>query len=167
MKKIMFNDKYGLTQAVLEGRKTQTRRIVPVGAPLGSYAETVKYAQYKEGEIVAVAQNYKDAGCDFYFHRGLAGWNNKMFVRAEEMPHRIRIDRIRIERLRKICNEECLKEGIGKRGDTPLEFFVYGEDDILFDTPQRAFASLIDKTCGKGTWQSNPWVFVYDFELVK
>lgn len=28
MKKIMFNDKYGLTQAVLEGRKTQTRRIV-------------------------------------------------------------------------------------------------------------------------------------------
>lgn len=28
-KKIMFSDKYGLTQAVLEGRKTQTRRIIP------------------------------------------------------------------------------------------------------------------------------------------
>lgn len=28
MKKIMFNDKYGLTQAVLKGRKTQTRRIL-------------------------------------------------------------------------------------------------------------------------------------------
>lgn len=28
MKKIMFNDKYGLTQAVLDGRKTMTRRIV-------------------------------------------------------------------------------------------------------------------------------------------
>lgn len=27
MKKIMFNDKYGLTRAVLDGRKTQTRRI--------------------------------------------------------------------------------------------------------------------------------------------
>lgn len=26
-KKIMFNDKYGLTQAVLYGRKTMTRRI--------------------------------------------------------------------------------------------------------------------------------------------
>lgn len=24
----MFNDKYGLTQAVLDGRKTQTRRII-------------------------------------------------------------------------------------------------------------------------------------------
>jgi hypothetical protein len=29
MKKIMFNDRYGLTEAVLSGRKTQTRRIVP------------------------------------------------------------------------------------------------------------------------------------------
>lgn len=28
MKKIMFNDRYGLTQAVIEGRKTMTRRIV-------------------------------------------------------------------------------------------------------------------------------------------
>lgn len=28
MKKIMFNDKFGLTQAVLEGRKTMTRRII-------------------------------------------------------------------------------------------------------------------------------------------
>ena len=28
MKKIMFNDEYGLTQAVLEGRKTQTRRLL-------------------------------------------------------------------------------------------------------------------------------------------
>lgn len=29
MKKIMFNDKYGLTKAVIEGRKTQTRRFIP------------------------------------------------------------------------------------------------------------------------------------------
>lgn len=28
MKKIMFNDGYGLTQAVLDGRKTQTRRML-------------------------------------------------------------------------------------------------------------------------------------------
>ena len=29
MKKIMFNSKYGLDDAVLEGRKTMTRRIIP------------------------------------------------------------------------------------------------------------------------------------------
>lgn len=30
MKKIMFNDRYGLTEAVLSGRKTQTRRLIPL-----------------------------------------------------------------------------------------------------------------------------------------
>ena len=28
MKKIMFNDRYGLTKAVLKGKKTQTRRVI-------------------------------------------------------------------------------------------------------------------------------------------
>ena len=30
-----------------------------------------------------------------------------------------------------------------------------------------AFASLIDRLICKGTWESNPWVFVYKFELLK
>lgn len=36
-----------------------------------------------------------------------------------------------------------------------------------FDTPREAFAALIDRTSGKGTWQSNPFVFVYEYKLVK
>ena len=36
MKKIMFDDHFGLTQAVLEGRKTMTRRVV------GNFATGVK-----------------------------------------------------------------------------------------------------------------------------
>ncbi len=30
MKKIMVNDRYGLMQAVLEGKKTMARRIIPI-----------------------------------------------------------------------------------------------------------------------------------------
>ena len=37
MKKIMFNDKYGLTQAVLDGRKTMTRRICKYDRPDETY----------------------------------------------------------------------------------------------------------------------------------
>lgn len=33
MKKIMFNDKYSLTQAVLDGQKTQTRRMAAIQPP--------------------------------------------------------------------------------------------------------------------------------------
>lgn len=58
----MFNDKFLLTQAVLRREKTQTRRIVKDGTQLGDFEETMKYAPYKVGEVVAVAQCYLDIG---------------------------------------------------------------------------------------------------------
>ena len=37
----------------------------------------------------------------------------------------------------------------------------------VYHTPREAYAVLIDKVSGKGTWDKNPWVWAYDFELVK
>lgn len=30
-------------------------------------------------------------------------------------------------------------------------------------TAKEAYAALIDAISGKGTWESNPWTFVYNF----
>ena len=38
---------------------------------------------------------------------------------------------------------------------------------IALSLTAEAFAALIDKVSGRGTWKSNPWVVVYEFELVK
>lgn len=38
---------------------------------------------------------------------------------------------------------------------------------LWIDTPREAFAALIDKVSGKGTWESNPYVWAYEFELMK
>ena len=43
----------------------------------------------------------------------------------------------------------------------------YDGIDCHYPTPREAFAHLIDEVSGKGTWDSNPWVWVYDFELFK
>ena len=101
------------------------------------------------------------------------GWGNKMFVKAEYMPHRIRITNIRAERLQDISEEDCLKEGIKfdflYDEKFPYFFTVQNKHKSRwnFRTAKEAFAALIDKTSGKGTWDKNPWVFVYEFELVK
>ena len=60
MKKIMFSDKYCLTKAVLSGIKTMTRRLLRDNVPLGNWEETAKHLPYKVGEVVAIAQSYKD-----------------------------------------------------------------------------------------------------------
>ena len=176
MKKIMFNDRYGLTQAVLDCRKTMTRRIVPDGTPLGNWEETVKKSRYKVGEIVAVAQSYHKLNKSGYVAprwcehtcESSAGYKNKMFVRADLMPHRIRITNIKVERLQDISHEDCLKEGILYQ-DGYFCGYKVSAPNMAFGamTAQQAFAALIDKVSGKGTWDSNPYVFVYEFELMK
>lgn len=186
MKKIMFNDKYCLTQAVLNGTKTMTRRLLKDGTPLGNWEETEKSLPYKVGEVVAIAQSYKDIypNADFEMIDGSfmtesAGWSNKMFVRANLMKHHVRITDVKVERLQDISKEDCLKEGIifieslSIIGEDAYFFTVKHKarqmyDNILkfFSSPQRAYADLIDKISGRGTWKRNPWVVAYSFELV-
>lgn len=212
-KKIMFSDKYGLTQAVLEGRKTQTRRLLTLtlheGDLHGDLKEvcpdkvfrcvnrwmfeykgnvydipTQNYPKYSVGEIVAVAQSYRSIGyqptdktaviignkIEFIEFQNHKGWNNKMFVSPDNMMNFIRITNVRIERLQDISDEDCLAEGVIKldAGQKDIPFYSYkNAKKNDFDTPRVAYASLIDKVSGKGTWQNNPYVFVYDFELIK
>ena len=139
---------------------------------------------YKHDEVVAVAQSYKavfeeqqDDTLEMLDLALSAGWNNKMFVRANLMPHKIRITNVRIERLQEISDEDCLKEGIypyygdeeeKKFYEIPPNGYSFDGTDFHYPTPREAFSHLIDKVSGKGTWERNPYyVFVYDFELVK
>ena len=93
-----------------------------------------------------------------------------MCIRDSLMPHRIRITNIRVERLQDISEEDCLAEGIqdivGKtHPDT--HFYCITKADTCYVTPREPYAQLIDKLSGKGTWDRNPLVFVYEFKLIK
>lgn len=210
MKKIMFNNKYGLTRAVLEGRKTQTRRIAYTGnatiidcgicvepknigrATLFRGIDEIAHSRYCIGEEVAVAQAYCELVSKVGFNeaeinklRNSKGWTNKMFVKADLMPHRIRITDIRAERLQEISDEDCLAEGICPSDQratlwcvAPINDYkcsgIEYDNSIFGDGPwhlhpdaKAAYADLIDHISGKGTWESNPYVFVYEFELIK
>ena len=202
MKKIIFKDKYGLTNAVLQGRKTMTRRIIRNLSDFDPrqdwmhwsdngkaniaiiHNETYKYSvypQYQPGEVVAVAQSYNDVYEELkhthgsssrvtreFFHKYVQGGrmpvNNKMFVKAALMPHRIRITNIKVERLQDISDGDCLEEGINQ---VDMGFSYRCPRGVCtFSNPKEAFASLIDAISGKGTWALNPFVLSYTFVLI-
>lgn len=238
MKKIMFDDKRGLTQAVLTGRKTMTRRIIPEkyktmvdaaakgvlivplacipdGLSIEEFAERwskqsgrmrvvpvqdepqIQYvdgkdkimdlSRYQVGEEVAIAQKYIDlCNCDAFYDalekadpsfpleciRGEKGCYNKMFVKADWMPHRIKIIDIRVEKLQDISEDDCFAEGIERSYGSRGYYVNYNPATgsrmwLKGGTAREAFADLIDKISGKGTWNKNPWVFAYTFRLVK
>nr|DAJ81264.1 MAG TPA: ASCH domain protein [Caudoviricetes sp.] len=195
MKKIMFSDKYCLTKAVLDGAKTMTRRLLRDNVPLGNWEETVKHLPYKVGEVVAIAQSYKDiyneleeqgddVSNDWWIPSfegkvldTLAGYKNKMFVRSDFMKHHIKITDVKVERLHDISDDDIMREGIREErfaGDDSIFFynktFIRNKkqcvEQIYNSTARRAFASLIYKIVGGNTWHSNPFVVAYSFELV-
>ena len=177
MKGIMFNERYGLETAVLNGNKTRTWR-------------ADKKPRYKIGEIVAIKQCYEqvilnskehseksDLINEFGFVRSdilySNGYTNKMFVKNELMPHHIKITDVKQCRLQDITDEECLREGIGT--------FIQGEATYYdvqgiyvrkqgalkpFKTAKDAYFMLINKLCGYGYWFLNPEGFAYEFKLV-
>lgn len=205
-KKIMFSDDCCLTKAVLDGTKTMTRRLLKVpktcngkevysfnvltnnagtqcvdlvdenGGILGSWKP-----HYEVGEIVAIAQSYKEIypNADFEMIDGnfiteSAGWTNKMFVRANLMKRHIMFTDVKVELLQDISEKDCLREGIRYypstderwSNDSGYGYHIPKNGLHLFDTPYEAFANLFERISGKGTWESNPWVAAYSFELV-
>ena len=184
MKKIMFSDAFCLTLAVLNGSKTMTRRKFTLtldkevdGKLIRVYPSKVffdngkwlfdyegriynlpkeNYPRYKVGEVVAIAQSYKEVypNADFEmvgdgFMKESAGWTNKMFVRADLMPHHIRITDVKMERLRDISEEDCLKEGIvfieslSATGEDAYFFAVKRKVRQMYDTIFLNFSLLL------------------------
>lgn len=200
----MFSDDYCLTQAVLDGAKTMTRRSFARFEPdarmfdeiyniEGGFDDKGRWIftlynengdiigdmipHYNVGEVVAIAQSYKEIypNADFEMIDGnfiteSAGWSNKMFVRANLMPHHIRITDVKVERLQDISDDDIMCEGVWQLSYDNGLFYVSKNigyvPTVAFPTTREAFWYLIDKISGKGTWESNPWVVAYSFELV-
>lgn len=200
MKKIMFSDKYGLTDAVLSRIKTMTRRIVFLPKGVEEMVHKAKFSidshsgkqmlqlidnkgnvisqiilPYQIGEVVAVAQSYKDINLTFIQHqdapdykkmsrhcrqwgnaKAMAGWTNKMFVCADLMPHRIRFTHIKFESMRDISDADCFAEGIAV-----CKFPVY-DGRKLKDTLYGYTVSAFVKDIAEPWAPNNPLHFLGD-----
>jgi hypothetical protein len=112
-----------------------------------------------------------------YRHDGIyidAEWKSAKSLPKKYARYFIEITAVRCEQLQNISDEDCMKEGCIESGG---DFYFEGAEKIIrykgcnnyqgYFTPQQAYAAFIDQINGKGTWESNPFVFVYEFEIKK
>lgn len=187
MRTIIFNNIFNETSSVLNGTKTQMRCRACCGDDEISFCTDkgdglltvfhngfdIAKANYKVGEVlqIGILQRLKETEV-YLDHVG----DSKMIIMEpperyckKTIPFSIQITRVSIERLQDISEEDCLKEGIWRDDNVGLEgvtYWYHGLANSSFRTAKEAYAALIDKISGKYTWESNPWVFVYDFELI-
>ncbi|MDR1346812.1 MAG: hypothetical protein LBJ63_00040 [Prevotellaceae bacterium] len=138
--------------------------------------------RYKPGETLYLKEPYWSVGNVVQYKyscgNGVKGfdvesikWSNKLFMPEKHARYFIEITGVRCERLQNIGDEDCLKEGIEEQQwtDYPYNTFYVIPDTTceLYNAPQEAYAALIDSINGKGTWNSNPFVWCYSFKLIK
>lgn len=174
------------------GIQVQTRAID--GAFWGCYAlnenegttnpkteqEWVINPRYRVGETVYLKEPYyewddwdaEDGQLSYKFdnpEKIVPFWENKLFMPQSAARYFIKITGVRAERLQDISDEDCLKEGILVELNlgNSTEWFTYCNGTYSFDTPKEAYADLINEINGKRTWNSNPFVWVYDYDLTE
>lgn len=136
--------------------------------------------KYQVGEIVYLKEPYSinhGRDCDGVIYRfddkpmsydfwdKDTRWKNKLFMPESVARYFIKITAVRAERLQEISEEDCFNEGIIGIAGTVGPAYKVIRDAKSFPTPREAYAALTDKINGKGMWNSNPWVWVYDYEL--
>ena len=156
---------------------------------LNSFGVESAQPRYKVGEKVYLKEEfcfdgiiknliyYKYDNLDWRDLPTYPRWKNKIFMPEKYARYFIEITGVRCERLQDISDEDCLKEGVyphrvfvPKINDYALLYHFSPELERKemrgYCNARQAYAALIDKINGKGTWESNPYVWVYDFKLV-
>lgn len=172
-KPILFSAQ--MVRAILEGRKTQTRRVIKPQPEADLDPSTVVAAwdagfidekcQYgKTGDHLWVCENFwidKKTGEILGYCADDEGKYSKnktvekmpsVYMSRSESRITLEITDIRVERLQDISEEDALAEGFASDGDESAKIW---------------YSMLWDKINGIGSWDKNPFVWVIEFKVLE
>jgi hypothetical protein len=184
-----------MIQAILEGRKTQTRRIVKpqpkqeldffgwelhpkklqVAFGTGNKVDSFhKFPFGQVGDVLWVRETFgtgKESGKTYYkanagdFNMLVDKWKPSIFMPKDAARIWLRITNIKIERLQDITEEDAREEGVFKTN--AVNEWYYMENVYNTDSPLIAFKRLWQSINGDESWKSNPFVWVIEFERIE
>lgn len=178
-----------MVQAILAGRKTQTRRVVkfkdhqptvelnflPSIYPHFQFQSGNRHWQAecpygKKGDVLWVRETFgtgKASGKTYYkadagdFHMLVDKWKPSIHMPKDAARIWLRITDVRVERLQEISGQEAISEGVS--------FPFPGPSSLLesWGAAKRLFKSLWTSINGADSWKANPWVWVVEFERIE
>ena len=193
-KPILFSTE--MVQAILAGRKTQTRRVIKIKSTpfsenfteaewknhLNRAGAKLLYGGFKKGDILwvretygttAIGNMYKASVCSPDVDKPLSGWKPSIFMPKEAARIFLKVTNVRVEKLQDISENDAIAEGVDMLGETKQYNWKYYKNynksqDYTFMSPIDSFESLWQSiNAKKHPWESNPWVWVYEFERIE
>lgn len=177
-----------MVRAILDGRKTQTRRIIkrqPLAPPTGpnfdgAWSWTIDPVthyfacpQGQPGDRLWVKETFYDSrheskrtpwtyrsstSIDEDLSRDFA-WTPSIFMPRSASRLTLEIVSVRVERLCAISHEDAKAEGVTIPKDGE-----WGKLALTWDDFRGLYKLLWESINGKGSWAANPWVWVIEFK---
>lgn len=190
-----------MVRALLEGRKTQTRRVIKDEIVINS-ADNIKVVctdtlfypvvafssghcrrmqeikpKYALGDLLWVREKLNcthNHGISYDADGEIAQdeewqWKNEnlpaMFMPRWASRLTLRVTDVRAQRLQDISEEDAIQEGAGQyTSQSPIQRAFNPEWKGSY---KRGFQVVWDNINGTESWDANPWVWVYSFEVIK
>lgn len=178
IKPILFNTE--MVQAILDGRKGCTRRVVKP-QPTARYGAQCIKPPYQPGDILYVRETWgypialnsdkqyvfrADEVAESGFKNDSHIWHPSIHMPKEAARIWLKVTNVRVERLQEITVDGCHREGIN------IETSAVTDGETLnrkHDFSLEKFETLWDSTVKKSDldrygWDANPYVWVIEFE---
>jgi hypothetical protein len=138
-------------------------------SPGGSFEATniFKCPYGKVGDLLWVRETWREPDGQFIYKSNHWNADTKRWKPCIHMPKAasrvwLKNTNITAERVQQISDEDCQKEGVVFDPGSGY-YFVRGTD-IIAQSYYEGFQKLWIKVNGIESWESNPWVWVVDFE---
>lgn len=184
-----------MVQAILDGRKKQTRRIIkpqPQDVTIYGDGKVVWHPEvikrpYEIGDVLWVRETfgqiisldeivYKADICSPEVDKPFFGWKPSIFMPKTACRLYLQVKNIRVERLNDISEEDAIAEGIENLSETEFNCnlfknYLSSENEMDYqnfttDNAVLSFQTLWHKINGPTSWVKNPFVWVIEFERI-
>ncbi len=182
VKPILFNTE--MVRGILDGRKTCTRRKIPVDivyfcdidhdgellAYENSYGDFIapeRLCRYQPGDILYVRETWKKALNGYYYYEDwqrndiadITKWKPSIHMPKEAARIWLKVKDVRVERLQDIDIDGIRNEGL------PSMAVHAGDMEIAFKEWETLWNKIIKKSdLDRYGWDANPYVWVIEFE---
>lgn len=169
-----------MVKAILEGRKTVTRRVIKdpnIVWSIEGYGKPGDHLWVRE--TFTPAADYTDCGlacengcvCPIWFYRADMAddneikWKPSIFMPRAACRLLLEIQSIQVERLQDITEDDAIREGIGFfEIEGKRSWRNYLDGTRYFLNPVDSFTSLWTSINGAESWNANPWVWRIEFK---
>lgn len=172
---ILFNG--SMVRAILDGSKTQTRRIAKCGQEKCPFGQVGDRLWVRETHLPKASGTIYRADYSEFEAAGLGGlyggWKPSIFCKREHSRIMLEITGVRVELLQNISETDAIAEGIERIGYaincTPWRNYRIGEKGEMpmhCSAPSRSYMTLWESINGAGSWDVNPLVWVIEFKVI-